>query len=142
MKKFSLLALVTLAIVLTAVGPGQARIRGGPGFHGGHPAPPAFAGGHPNARFQGHRAFDGHRHFGRGVHGHVFVGVGPAFFWDPWWGYPPVVYAPPPVVVEQAPPVYVQRGQEYWYYCPSARAYYPNVQTCDQPWVPVPARTP
>ena len=25
----------------------------------------------------------------------------------------------------------------YWYYCPSYRAYYPNVQNCPVPWVTV-----
>ena len=26
----------------------------------------------------------------------------------------------------------------YWYYCPSAGAYYPAVGSCPEPWVPVP----
>jgi hypothetical protein len=139
MKKFSLLAVVTLAIVLTAVGSGQARIHGGHGFRGGRPVAPGFASGHPGAHFGGHRGFDGRRHFHPGFRSHVFIGVGPAFVWGPWWAYP---YVPPPVVVEPAPPVYVQRAPAYWYYCPSAGAYYPNVQTCNQPWVPVPATSP
>ena len=29
----------------------------------------------------------------------------------------------------------------YWYYCSSARAYYPRVPTCPEPWVKVPPRT-
>lgn len=95
----------------------------------------------------------------RGVRGHVFIGVGPAFWWGPpypyWyyphWYYPPpyYVYSPPPVIVEQ-PPVYTQQPplppapaqppppQSYWYYCPSAQAYYPSVQTCPEAWVKVP----
>jgi hypothetical protein len=32
-------------------------------------------------------------------------------------------------------------GQSYWYYCSSARAYYPTVSTCPEPWVKVPPRT-
>jgi hypothetical protein len=39
----------------------------------------------------------------------------------------------------EPPPVYVQPSG-YWYYCPSARAYYPYVAACPEPWVPVPAR--
>ena len=86
----------------------------------------------------------------RGFHGHpgvrsgVFIGVGP--FWlgppYPYWGYYP--YSPPIVVVE--PPVYVQQPpsqpapQQYWYYCASASAYYPNVQSCPEAWIKVPPR--
>jgi hypothetical protein len=44
--------------------------------------------------------------------------------------------------VIQEPPVYIERGEvvpdAYWYYCPSARAYYPHVGTCREPWVKVP----
>ena len=87
----------------------------------------------------------------RGVQGHVFIGVGPAFWWGPpypyWWYYPPpyYVYSSPPVIVQQ-PPVYIQQQpppappQSYWYYCPSAQAYYPSVQTCPEAWVKVPPR--
>ena len=86
------------------------------------------------------------------VRTHVFIGVGPAFWWGPpypyWWYYPPpyYMYAPPPVVVEE-PPVYVQPQpapaappQAYWYYCPSAQAYYPSVPTCAEAWIKVPPR--
>ena len=56
-----------------------------------------------------------------------FIGVSPF-----WWG-PSYVYAPPPVYSQPAP-------WGYWYYCPSARAYYPYVQSCPESWVAVPAR--
>jgi hypothetical protein len=88
----------------------------------------------------------------------VFVGVGVAPVWwgyPYWWYYPPppyYVYAPPTVVVQQ-PPVYVEQQpalpappagsapvtQQFWYYCQPAGAYYPNVQTCMDPWIKVPA---
>lgn len=79
-------------------------------------------------------------------HSRVIIGVGPV--WGPpapWWYHRPVyVYAPPPPVVVQEPPVYVQQSQPAagaaWYYCPSARSYYPSVQTCGEPWVPVAPR--
>jgi hypothetical protein len=100
----------------------------------------------------------GHFHGGA----RVFVGVGPAFWYGPYpyWYYPPpyYVYTPPPVVVQE-PPVYVQQQpaltspptapapsaqsqnvEAYWYYCPSAKGYYPSVQTCPEPWVKVPPR--
>ncbi len=91
-----------------------------------------------------------HRH--PGVRTLVFIGVGPAFWWGPpypYWGYYPppyYVYSPPPVVVEE-PPVYIQQQpatppapETYWYYCQSARAYYPSVQSCPEPWIKLPPK--
>lgn len=83
--------------------------------------------------------------------GGVFIGVGP--YWGPypyyWYPPPPVYYAPPTVVVEQ-PPVYVERQPTpppappaptaYWYYCQSAKGYYPTVPSCPEEWVKVPER--
>jgi hypothetical protein len=90
------------------------------------------------------------------AHTRVFVGVGPAFWWgpSPYWYYPPpyYVYTPPPVVVQE-PPVYIQQtppappppppppAPSYWYYCPSAKGYYPSIGSCPEPWIPVPPRT-
>ena len=28
----------------------------------------------------------------------------------------------------------------YWYYCESAGAYYPSVETCPEPWLQIPPR--
>jgi hypothetical protein len=33
-----------------------------------------------------------------------------------------------------------QPAQSFWYYCPSARAYYPTAPTCPEPWIKVPPR--
>ena len=33
-----------------------------------------------------------------------------------------------------------QPPESYWYYCPSARAYYPTAPTCPEPWIKVPPR--
>jgi hypothetical protein len=128
MRKSAFVSLLMVALLLCATAPSDAR---GHGWH--H---------HP------------------GVRTRVFIGVGPAFWWGPayphWWGppypywwYPPYyAYPPPPVILEQ-PPVYIQQPplpapapppQTYWYYCSSAKAYYPNVQTCAEPWVKVPPR--
>jgi hypothetical protein len=99
----------------------------------------------------------GGRHHRHGRGSRVFVGLGVGFgpvWWHhyPYWHYPyypAYVYAPP--VVVQQPTVYVEQPvppassappapPQYWYYCERAAAYYPNVQTCDEPWVKVPAR--
>jgi hypothetical protein len=64
-----------------------------------------------------------HGHHGHGSRVHVapfFFAVGPAtapLWWDSYY-YRPLVY----------------------WYCPSARAYYPYVQSCPEPWVPIEAR--
>ena len=126
---------------LVALVAGPTGIAAAAPAHGGHGAPP-FHGpaASPAARpsFRGPAAvrqdFHGHREWHRD-RGRVFVGVGPVF---PWWEPVPVYGPPPPVVIEE-PPVYVQPPQPgYWYYCPSAGAYYPTVPTCPEPWVPVP----
>jgi hypothetical protein len=50
------------------------------------------------------------------------------------------------VIIQQAP-VYIEREPPplapppaYWYYCVSAKAYYPSAPTCPEEWVKVPAR--
>jgi hypothetical protein len=79
-----------------------------------------------------------------GLHGHVFIGIGPLWWGPPYsyWDYPGWTYVPPPVIVE--PPVYIEQPPPappaYWYYCPSAGAYYPSVQACPEPWVRVAPR--
>lgn len=100
------------------------------------------------------QAWHGHR----GGHGRVVIGVGPPWWWDPFYFYPPYPYwYPPPyypypssAIVVQDPPVYIQQPsipsvappqtapQAYWYYCPGAQAYYPNVQRCSEAWIKVP----
>jgi hypothetical protein len=87
------------------------------------------------------------------AHARVFFGFNfgvplypPAYYYPP-----PVYYAPPPVVVVPAsPPVYVEQAQpqpstqpdNWWYYCPEAKAYYPYVNECPSPWQRVPPRPP
>ena len=125
MKKTATVACLSVALLLAAVVPSQAWNRS---FH------------HAGAR--------------------VFVGVGPVWWGPPYpyWYYPPapVVVAPAPIIVQQSPPVYVQQEvapapaavpappaaspESFWYYCPNAKAYYPNVQSCSEPWVRVAPR--
>jgi hypothetical protein len=105
------LSALALAVAVVLGAAGSVHARGAGGFRGGH-----------------------HHHVHGGGRGHAIVGFGPSFYYAPpwgpyWYGYPPPVVDEPPV----APPA-------TWYYCTSARAYYPTVATCAEPWVPVPAR--
>lgn len=63
-----------------------------------------------------------------------------------WLFYPQPVYPYPPVVVQQAPEPVVQAAPQpatqSWYYCDSAKAYYPYVQSCAEGWRSVPATPP
>jgi hypothetical protein len=140
-KRFKAALAVVMVVLLGSTTAGFAEARGGShggrggGFHGGggggfHGG--GFHGGGFHRRgfhgggFHGHPGFHGHGHpgFHRGFHGHGFVGVAPFVWWGPAYAYAP--YAGPP-------------ASGYWYYCPSAQAYYPYVQTCPESWVPVPA---
>lgn len=75
-------------------------------------------------------------------------------YWGPgygYWGGPAVVYAPSPVVVAPEPRVYVESdpapvatpppvssaapsAPQWWYWCASARGYYPYVASCAEGW--------
>ncbi len=119
-RKLALIAIAALAIVLSVTLPSQARGAGGPGFGGGHPSGAAGHGG-----FDGHHGADGHPGFDGHHFDHHRFGFAPGF---PFYGYYPYY---PPENGYQAP--------AYWYYCPSAGAYYPYVQSCPEAWEPVPA---
>jgi hypothetical protein len=140
-KKLASVTLIAVAIVLAAVAPSQgwggARhgSRGHPGGSGGtfHRG---SGGGHPGAFHDGFRGGNlrdgvlGHRSFNRGHfnRGRFFVGGGPLIYSGyPYYGY----YAPAYGAGYSAP--------AYWYYCPSYGAYYPNVASCPEAWIPVPA---
>jgi hypothetical protein len=50
-----------------------------------------------------------------------------------------VVVQPAPVYVDNTQPS--QPPESYWYYCPTSKAYYPNVPSCSETWVKVPPRS-
>lgn len=127
---------VAIAIGLAAVGgPAQAGGRHGGGHHH-HGAVgvwgPGWWGG------WGWRGAWGPGWWGPGW---GWGGWGPG--WGPGWGatWPSTV-----VVVPQEPRVFVERGEaaapapasqdapQWWYWCPSANAYYPYVSTCSEGW--------
>lgn len=75
-----------------------------------------------------------------------------------WYFYPqpvypyPDPYTPSVTVINQQPPVVVsppapvqpqpQQTAQLWYYCDSARGYYPYVPNCAEGWRAVPAQAP
>jgi hypothetical protein len=73
-----------------------------------------------------HHGFGGTVTFNRGRHGHFFIGGGPLIY----RGYPYYGYYPP--ADGYSAPAYGYYGQSY-------RAYYPNVASCPEAWVLVPA---
>jgi hypothetical protein len=117
-------------------GHGGGRTGGQTSHGGGWSGHPGWGGGH---------GWHHHDHDGGGWGGGWGFGYwGP--YSDPWlwgWGYPyygypyyapsyPAYVVPDTGAVPSAPP-----PPAYWYYCPSAKAYYPYVSQCPEPWVPV-----
>jgi hypothetical protein len=49
-----------------------------------------------------------------------------------------VLVEDPPVYVERAPVAPAPTEPAYWYYCSSAKDYYPTVPSCAEEWVKVP----
>lgn len=123
-KRFASIALVAVAVLLAVVAPSQAQGAAGHGFAGGHPsAGQGLEGRHGFERHRGferHQPFGAHRDFDRGRRAHFFIGGGYPYSW-------------------YYPPVYEYSAPAYWYYCPSYGAYYPDVPSCPEAWVPVPA---
>lgn len=88
----------------------------------------------------GPRYYPSHRHY-----------YPPPYYFPPPVYYPPqVIVVPPPepqVYIEQAelpaePVTQAAPAQQYWYYCNSAKAYYPYVKECPGGWqkvLPVPS---
>lgn len=90
-------------------------------------------------------------------HGHPRVSFG-VVYGGPWyWGYPALYYPHPyymyPRVVGMPaePTTYIERGdaqvqsdssEDFWYYCPEAKAYHPYVKHCAGAWQRVPAQPP
>jgi hypothetical protein len=89
----------------------------------------------------------------------VSVYVGPGWWGPPYpyWYYPPpyYIYMPPPVVIREQPSIYIQQEsapslpppppaaqapQAFWYYCASAKGYYPSVPSCPEDWIKVAPR--
>jgi len=86
--------------------------------------------------------------------GHVSFGVMVGPYWGgPWYYPPPAYYYPPyyPQVIVPTPQVYIEQQAapaappapaapvaaapaNYWYYCATAKGYYPYVRECPGGW--------
>jgi hypothetical protein len=123
-KQVAFVAIAALAMVLAVNAPSQARGGGGHSFGVGHSGGAfghhGFDGPHG---FDGHRGFDRFRHdrFDRFGHDRFLFGFGFGGPVYPYYGY------------------YGYGTPAYWYYCPAYNAYYPNVASCPEAWIPVPA---
>jgi hypothetical protein len=122
------------------------------GFHGGGFHSGGFHGGGFHHDGFHHDGF--HHGFHHGFHGAFFFGGFGGFpFWGwPYYGYPyyypsyvaagypypyPAYAYPPP------PPGGAPAGVGgSWYYCEPAKAFYPYVSSCTEPWRQVPAAPP
>jgi hypothetical protein len=96
------------------------------------------------------RGSRGHYHHGPRVSFGFYGGPlwwGPGYWGPGYWGPGYWAYsAPPVVVVPSEPRVYVERDDlpaapaastatgQWWYWCQSAKAYYPYVSTCSEGW--------
>lgn len=111
------------------------------GFHGG-----GFHGG--GFRDRGFR-FGGPAWWGVGLGlglGWEAATIGGPYYYPayPVYEYPPIYYYPdslPPAAVQASAPPSAQAAPN-WYYCNSAKGYYPYVPQCPEPWRIVPATPP
>lgn len=152
MKKIALVSL--LAVAILAAGGVSDQVWAGGAAGGWHGGGGSWGGGWHGSGWHGGWCCS-----------RVVVGVGVGPFWGyPFWGWPgyypayaayPGFYPGPyygPAPVAQEPTTYVSQPQlqpapgpgssvpepGYWYYCSSARNYYPNVQSCPELWIKVP----
>ena len=77
-------------------------------------------------------------HFGIPIYGPAPYYYPPYYY--PYYEPPPVYYYPAPAV--QAPAAPAPPSEPSWYYCESARGYYPYVRECPGGWQRVPAAPP
>jgi len=150
MKKSVFIICAALIMLSVNTLPGFAARAGIQHRSGSYHGPEHYRGSE-HYRGPGHYRGGGYYHGPRYSYGGG-VWIGPGWL-DPWWGYPyysypyyPYPYNPyyaaPPVATQQQPQVYVepapqQEDQNYWYYCPKSKGYYPYVKKCPEGWLKV-----
>jgi hypothetical protein len=156
LKRGLSLGLVFISVCLSL--PAMAQhdsARGAGGGSGGRSASGGGA-GHGGGAFRGggncgNRGFRGGGAGWWGLSLGLGLGIDPALAY-PYYAYPPVYYydGTPAVVVDPsvlpaAPPAMMvvpppsSASASTWYYCDSARAFYPYVTQCPEPWRMVPS---
>lgn len=145
----ALLGLTLGAVSTTASADGYrgGGYRGG-GYHGGgYHGGGYYGGGYRGGYYGGPRVTFGF-YGGPGWWGPGYWGPG---YWGPGYGYGyPYVYGAAPVVVPAEPRVYIESDgtsgtvgqQQWWYWCQSAKGYYPYVSACSEGWQRVPPQPP
>jgi hypothetical protein len=93
----------------------------------------ASAGGRGSGRSSAgvSRGHSGHHHHRHHFHSRIFIGA--PLFWGSYYG-PGYYYSPPPPVYIEQSPAPLEQDSQYWYFCPSARSYYPYVGECPEGW--------
>lgn len=89
---------------------------------------------------------DAHRHGGWGHWGwyaplpFLYLGAYSAYSYPYPYYYPAPYYGPSTVVVQGVAPTQpvAPPQQQFWYYCESAKAYYPYIPSCQEGWKMVP----
>jgi len=121
--------------------------------------PPASAAAHPAGPPAGAWHDSGHAWWGWGLGLGLGLGLEAEYLANPYlfYSYPGYYYpypgydfpyTPPALIVEQQPPAASQppatapQPPATWFYCDSAKAYFPYVATCPEPWRTVPAAPP
>jgi outer membrane protein OmpA-like peptidoglycan-associated protein len=128
--RITALALLGLPLAALAYGRVGVGVHVGGGYYGG-------------PHYYGHGGWYGPRYGGwYGPRYGYWYGAGyyPYYYYGPGYGY---YYYPPPAQVYEEPEetVVEQPAPAYWYYCQSARNYYPYVQGCPEGWQAVPAQS-
>ncbi len=163
MRKILLISILAILSITPAYAQGGHGGGGrGGGGHGGDHGVGRYAavgshGGGYYGGYAGGRYFGGGRYYGnyRGNFGWWGLGAAGLWYFTPgsYYTYPYYSYYPydspytdpnmPPVVV--APQTNVSptpQAAHIWYYCISAKAYYPYVPSCREGWKTVPATLP
>lgn len=142
-------ALLGSVLASSAAFAGGAYVVGG--VHGhvrgayGYGYPRASVGVYVGPGWYGPRPYWGGPYWGGGYWGGGYWGGAPYYWGGVPYYYPPYGYAPP-VVVQPAPQVYIERDpqsgapvqqqqpSQWWYFCPGANGYYPYVKECPGGW--------
>lgn len=140
MNKAGKIFVLGAALLFAGASVAEARPGGRGGYSGG-----GHSGARSHARSGSHSYSHARPHYGA----RVVVGVPYYYPYRRYYYAAPALYYPAPAYVAPAyytpppAPVYIEQPQAqpeapaYWYYCPSAQGYYPQVQSCPEGWTRV-----